>query len=410
MSCFKNLRVFYINSILDEILYALLNPIFVIYMLNAGLTQMQLGTLMAIYFLLPTVLMPIVSAVADVWSRKKVAMLCFSLFPFAYLLMYYGSSYHTFLLAILLMGAGSTANTSFTAWMMDEIKRHYGEHAWVEHTSRIEKYGKVSFVLASLTAFVFLFRMSEIKGDVTRILRYLWIIAIVIESSNLLNIALAEEAVVRKKIAKLKMKERLRGILKAYGQAIRTIRSSAMLKYLMLSFLLYTAAYSILFVGFFPYIKSVLAIKEQFFNLIYLASSTIAILLYHYNSRIVAKMKGEIRAIIFVELIVLFLIFILLFNVSSLLALFLLVLIMGIEVGTTPIYNSLINKPIPSKMRSTLLSFMAVPAGIMGAFASLLYGFVAQNCGMTAVLLLVFALACLGVVPLFIILRMDTKT
>ncbi len=108
------------------------------------------------------------------------------------------------------------------------------------------------------------------------------------------------------------MKERLRGILKVYGQAIRTIRSSTTLKYLMLSFLLYTAAYSILFVGFFPYIKSVLAIKEQFFNLIYLASSTIAILLYHYNSRIVAKMKGEIRAIIFVELIVLFLIFILL--------------------------------------------------------------------------------------------------
>ncbi len=71
MSCFRNLRVFYINSILDEILYALLNPIFVIYMLNAGITQMQLGTLMAIYFLLPTVLMPVISALADIWSRKK---------------------------------------------------------------------------------------------------------------------------------------------------------------------------------------------------------------------------------------------------------------------------------------------------------------------------------------------------
>ncbi len=112
--------------------------------------------------------------------------------------MYYGD-YHAFLLAILLMGVGATANTSFTAWMMDEIKRYYGEHTWVEHTSRIEKYGKASFVLASLTAFVFLFRMSEIKGDVTRILRYFWIIAMVIEISNLLNIALAEEAVVRKR-------------------------------------------------------------------------------------------------------------------------------------------------------------------------------------------------------------------
>ncbi len=83
---------------------------------------------------------------------------------------------------------------------------------------------------------------------------------------------------------------------------------------------------------------------------------------------------------------------------------------MGIKVGIIPIYNSLINRSIPSKIRSTLLSFMAVPAGIMGAFASLLYGFVAQNCGMTAVLLLVFVFACIGVVPLFIILRMDDST
>ncbi len=395
---FKKLRVFYVDGIISQIITALLNPIFVIYLLNSGLTHTQLGTIMAVYFSIPAVLVAITGSMADAWSRRKAVMIGILISTISYMLMYFASAYEHFLMAVVLMGiAASFVSTPLRAWMMDEIKQIYGEQGWVGYTSRIMKMGELFFIFASLLAFVFLFRIGGIEGNVAYLLHYFWLVAVALSMLDLLNFIFSKETFHKESAG---IANSLKQTIHNYKQFVKLTRSSKPLRYFAASFMAFGVGYSMLFIGFFPYIKDVLGIKEQFFNLIYLTTSLIAIMFYHYNDQLVRMFKGEKNTIIITEILALLLILSLLFVHRPLTSLVLLILIMSIEVGTTPVFNSLLNRPIPTEIRSTTLSFITIPASFGGMIASLLYGIIAEIYGMRAIIVTVSIFVMLGLVLL----------
>ncbi len=389
------LRVFFVNEILAQCIDALLGPIFVIYLLNSGISHAQLGSLMALYYFILAVLVVVTGSMADAWSRRKSAMLGNLLYTIAYLLMFFASTYSHFLVAVALMGvASSFISRPLNAWIMDEVKRSYGERQWVRYTSKMMKLGEASFIFASLIAFVFLFRAGGFEGNVTHLLRYFWIVAAILDVFILLNLLFSEEAPLRKKEkSAIKL---IRKTLTNFKQFIELIRSSTTLKYLTASMVVWSIGYGMLFIGFFPYVKDVLGIKEQFFNLIFLSSSALAIMIYHYNEHLVKMFGSERNAIIATEVFAVLLILLLFFISHPLVSIALLILLMSVETGTEPIFSSLLNRPIPSKIRSTTLSFITVPTMLAGTVASLIYGAITELHGLHAVIVVVLACVVIG--------------
>lgn len=394
---FTKLRVFYVNTAVSHMLSALLNPIFVIYLVNSGITHAQIAVLMALYSSIPALLMIFLSAISDAWSRRKVVICGTCIYAAAYLAMYLASCYEHFLIAVILMGiATAFISTPLNAWMMDEIKEIYGKKMWVEHVSRITKTGEIFSVLTGLSAFVFLFKMSDF-ANIKHLLRYFWLTACILSILNLFNFIFSTEKFRRKGES---IKNSLKKVRQIFKQFLNLLRSSAELRYIALSFVIFATGNSILFVAFFPYLKDMLNITEQFFNLIYLAISLIAIIFYHYNRKLVEKLNGERNVIVIVKVFTIFILASLFFIHTPIISLLILIMIMSVDIGISPVFSSLLNRAILTRVRSTTLSFIIVLASLGGMLGALLYGAVAQLYGLHTVILVVLIFVMLGVIPL----------
>ncbi len=392
------IKVFYLLSIWENAIRAIIVPFLLIYIWQNGVSQLQIGIISSAYFLTKLIFSSLFGSISDVIGRKKALTLGSIIEITFYIIFYIGRDYFMFLLAYLINGfAQALTMASLSSWELDNIKAIYGESKWVKYLSKIKIIGDLSFIISSILAFFCFLWLKTMGYSDLQIIRFFILICILISIIKVITILLGEEI---KKCKKRKEERFLKKFLKNYDEFIKLTKENPCFKIILMIMFLYSVGYFILYTIYFLYLKLTLEIPEQFYNLIFLTSTIISIVIVFFNEKLVKHLKGEKKPIICFSLISSFLIILSgLTRESSLLSLVLLILVDGLCCGIHPIFVTFLNKPIPSEIRATAYSIVIMAGEIGCLVGGLVYGIVANNYGLTSVLYLSGFLILLGTVP-----------
>lgn len=361
----KNSKLlFYSTSFFNWFSLGIISPLFIIYLLSINFNPAQIGILFAVERIAAIIFDIPTGAFADKYGRKNSLLVCFSLTAFILLGWFLTTSFFILLVLSILWGFASTFQSGAEeSLMIDTLNLEKDDKKRNKVFSKISIFSNFGFLCGALLATLLAFYYINLMWLASS---FFYVIVFI------LYFFFSQEKYQKNKISTSEHK--IKKILKTIKNNIIFSFKSSVVYFCFgitlifgLVFAVYGISYPILF-------KEIFKMPDYYFGLIGILSAIVGIAGSFLGEKITNK-KGYYYSInlFTVMLFILFFVF-------GLLKTFWFVLISFIMIELTkngwfPVYQSFLNKFIPTKIRAGILSINSTISSLALAIGELLTGF-----------------------------------
>jgi len=364
------MKRFYTYGIVQGIGGGFFLPLWILFLVDSNVSILYIGLLGTILEIVRFITEVPLGGFADHFGRKTSLLLGAAFNAISIALFIFSTNNSLLFLSIIFMGLGNSFESgSLEAWVVDYLKLNKAEESINLHLTRIYIFlmggsiigalctgwlystnNKVPFILASIFSLsLFAFILFFMKED----------------------FANKKEFSIKSNVREIK-----NNIYNSYKFTISTFN----LKLFLFSALFYSWAVDGIERFYQPFLSS-LGFKPSNISLIFVLSSSLAIILLFIQNRIYEKIKNEITVLVIIKILMITSI-ILSTTLNTKFAFVFIVLFLSLVTLTRPITQSYLNKYIPTEIRATTLSFFELIGSLGEVFAGITIGFIIDKLNM----------------------------
>lgn len=356
--------VFYMGSLLDNLLYGIIMPLFLVYLLSINLNLGQIGILFAterisaLIFEIPT------GGFADKYGRKKSILVSFLMLSLVFLIWFFTKNFFILLGLCILWGLSHTFQSGAEeSLIIDSLELAKNDDKRNKVFSRISIFNNLGFLIGGLIGAFLAFYF----------LKFIWLTACILGLMIFfLYLFFTEDKYFKPQFQK--EKNPLKGLIGLIKDNVSFVLKNNIVSIFLLITFIWSLSFSFYGFGYPVMLKKILDVPLFWFGLLGSFSALIGIIGAWFGEKITKKFGSIPGLSVFSAILLFSLVF---FGISKT---FILILIIFAIIELTngawsPIYLSFLNKFIPSEKRASLLSLNSTVSALALAIGELMAGF-----------------------------------